>query len=224
MSVMRVVKGGHQCRRFLRHAPPGCTMFLLPIHVLLLLQHQMPPLRRLPASHPTSLNSLLSSASSHRLKLASRKGCHGGRKSPRKARNPRQSRTETQNTGAAKGTGSIHQPLLKQHRRTAYMASAAVMPAAAAPLAATPATEPSSSAPAESPAAATRAVRVSTPQIHWHGKSPVFAVDFHPHNREHPTALLPHFLRHFLLSRHLLCPLSSLLSVLSATQARTMQR
>jgi hypothetical protein len=28
------------------------------------------------------------------------------------------------------------------------------------------------------------AVRVSTPQIHWHGKSPIFAIDFHPRNRE----------------------------------------
>lgn len=24
-------------------------------------------------------------------------------------------------------------------------------------------------------------VTVRTPQIHWHGKSPVFAIDFHPH-------------------------------------------
>jgi hypothetical protein len=27
-------------------------------------------------------------------------------------------------------------------------------------------------------------VRVSTPQIHWHGKSPIFALDFHPRNRK----------------------------------------
>ena len=34
---------------------------------------------------------------------------------------------------------------------------------------------------ASAPGAATAPVTVRTPQIHWHGKSPVFTVDFHPH-------------------------------------------
>ena len=64
---------------------------------------------------------------------------------------------------------------------------AEVMPAEAAPvmMSMQQKLQQVAEAKAEDPAAASkegpRAVTVRTPQIHWHGKSPVFAVDFHPH-------------------------------------------
>ena len=83
------------------------------------------------------------------------------------------------------------------------MASASVMQPVA--LAAAPVEAPAAAAAAAAPAQAgekesappaaptSRAVKVSTPQIHWHGKSPVFAIDFHPHNRNlsAPASSLP---------------------------------
>jgi hypothetical protein len=70
-------------------------------------------------------------------------------------------------------SASVMQPV-------AFSAAPVEAPAAAAPAAPAQAGEKESAPPA---APTSRAVKVSTPQIHWHGKSPVFAIDFHPHNR-----------------------------------------
>jgi hypothetical protein len=55
-------------------------------------------------------------------------------------------------------------------------------------------------------------VRVSTPQIHWHGKSPIFAIDFHPRNREGTHAHAFTLMRTRCTFRHARVPVHVLLS------------
>ena len=65
-------------------------------------------------------------------------------------------------------------------RQPSKMATEGAMPVAAQPMQAQQSAE-SAVVDVESSEPSAAGPKVRTPQIHWHGKSPVFAIDFHPH-------------------------------------------